>query len=389
MENIFNKPSDLGIDFYGTLLKKDYALPTDTDVDVEEVEDGVVEEGGDVTNAEDVLAIGQDVKEEVQASTDEVSLEDEIRTFAQVLADDGFIVDLPEGVNLDTFSLDDFKTTIKHNLDRREQEAYTNGGKAQVQQLQSALPPMVIQLMNYSLDNPNSSDEDIADYYERIHYNNQVKSLDVTDEADAEVLIKEAMRLEGISDADIAEDIDLWKSNGQLLRVAERMKKKVESIIAQKDRERREREQEIKAVDEQRKNSLKERATNLLSKGTLNGVELTKDEVQFLMYTVLNDNTPVPVKGGKNVTLGYSEALTYVNKYDERGSLENFMLSQLVLKFGPQAIEKFFAKKAKTAETIRFVKEHKHADAGRTGDVPAKQITTSNKLKIDFSRSLK
>ena len=379
----FKGMGDITLD---SLLKKNYDEGDQNETTTDVITDTQTEEVVDTT-VEDVMSIGEEPTNTEDVVPDADDFDSSLRSLAQELADNGFIEALPENVDIDNFSLDGFKETIKFNLEKVKSNSYESGRQYEAERLNNSLPPLVIELVNYSLENPNIDENDVLEYFERKNYGDQVRALNPEDITDAEVIIREARRMDGFSDREIDEEIEGYREANNLQRIARNLKTKLEQNVTARDNQIKDREEQIRKYDQQQADNLKRRAGAILSKGELNGVVLTKEEADYLMYACTQD-VNVPIKGGKKVNIGFSEAVSYANKYDEKGSLENFMLSQLVLRFGPSSIEKFFAKKAKTNETIRFIKENKISDAKRSGQAGFQETTSDNSGKLNFAKLL-
>ncbi|MGL5078266.1 MAG: hypothetical protein ACRDBG_20905, partial [Waterburya sp.] len=116
--------------------------------------------------------------EEVEVDSDEIefdptNLDNYAPDFANSLADLGFIEELPDGVKADNFTFEDFKSTIEHNLKKREEKVYHDGAKAYHENLTRKIPNKVRDFVDFCLSNANVTDEDAMEYFGQLDYTSQ------------------------------------------------------------------------------------------------------------------------------------------------------------------------------------------------------------------------
>lgn len=412
MDFNFNKPVDFSDIIFGQKQEVESQVEETQPVVVENVEPSFVsfedlmksieDQGETKVNAEaDVVTTPIESKDTVEEAgekesdedassieTDVTSLDTYAPDFANSLADMGFINELPEGVKADNFTFEDFKATIQHNLQKREEKVYNDGAKAYHDTISRKVPPLVLNLLDMSLNRANVTDEELYEYIDGLNYSTQVAELNPVDPIDAQIIIREKMRLEQYSEEVIKETIEEYEKLGTLENQAKRIKPILDAHLAKVQADKDRESQQIIEQDKKVKEDLRLRLDNLLSTGQLGGIQLSQDEVRFLYNATLMDDVKIPVKGGKQVEVGYSEALTYAMKYDPKGNLENFLLSQLVLKFGPTAIEKYFAKKARTEETVKFIQQHKMSNAKKSGNTVVERKASASPTKVNIGSQL-
>lgn len=297
------------------------------------------------------------------------------------LATNGFITELPEGINADEFDEDALLKTIEHNIKLRQQEAWSQAIQTEQQRIVSKLSPLAQKVLSYNLDNPNADDGDLESYINSLTAANAVTNLDI--EKDANQIVSDYYnKVLGWNNEEVNEKIANLIETDTLANEAKIVKPKLETHVSklaeQKAREAEAIAEQTRLVNQQ----LGENVKSLLSKGSLNDIPLSREEAGFIFNALMNNEVPVKL-GGKKVEMGYAEAFVLQQKY--QGNLENLALGLLVMKDGIKGIEKFIGKKARSKETEAFIRENRFSNNRKkstTGDNNASYSTGGLNFKM-------
>lgn len=317
--------------------------------------------------------------EQFPAST-EVEFEAQVPNIAQYLVDEGLLKHIPEDIDLDNFDIAAYKKTIEHNQSVLQTEAYSEGSKATKQTIIDRLSPLSQKIVSFNLDNPNATDAEIRQITSDIVHGEYLNNLTV--ENDGERIVREYYKENGWEDKDIDTKIDTLVKTQSLSAEATILKPKLEEIAGNIAQRKTKEAAALKEYEDKLQTSLEEKALTQIKTGKLNGVPLDQETAKFLYAAVMNSEVPVEM-GNRTIHMGYAEALMRQQKYG--GNIENVMLSLLVLKNGPEVIEKYYAKQAKTQEVAKHVKEVKFRNNKRKSDinsVESPMTSTGFKFKV-------
>lgn len=279
---------------------------------------------------------------------------------AQFLYDKGHIKHLPEGFNPEELDVDSYNSLIAHNLEVERKESFTKGLESYQEQLQAKLPSMAKKILQYSLENQNVSDQDIQAIIEESRTQDYFSNLDP--ESNPERVVREYYKHIGWDADSIDDKVSRLIEFDGLTREATSVKPHLDKVADQISAQR---EQDDKAIRDFQNNldkSLEVQTTKQLKSGKLNGVQLDQETAEFLRSAVMNKNVPVQL-GKQTVEMGYAEALMRDQKY--RGNVENVMLSLLILRDGPKALDKYFSQPMKNKAVVEHVKEIKFGSRKR------------------------
>jgi hypothetical protein len=296
--------------------------------------------------------------------------EDVYPQFADKLADLGYITEIPEDVDPEKFDSNAFWKTLEHNFQRQAQEAYERGLEEERQYLTQSLSPLSSSILDYNLTNPNTSDEDILAYVQAKMFENTVGNLNPDKESDAERIITEYYLDQGWSSSDIEEKILTLTESSTLLKEAKLVHPKLVSRAQLISQRKTEDARMIAEAEERMRENLSNRVLGVLEQGELQGIPLSREDVNFIYHAVLNEDFQVPIRGGKKVQMPWAEALMYQHRYDQRnGNLENLMLGLLVMQKGIEPLKELFAVQGQNRATEEMVRQTRFSNQKKTGTV--------------------
>lgn len=313
-------------------------------------------------------------EEEKEDFGDLEALSEVAPTLANLLYEKGHITELPDGVDPDQFSLEDFWKTVDHNIKKKEEGGFLKGVQYEQTRIVNKLPDIAKDILAYSLGD-NLEDGDVLAYIESLTRSRSLKELSPENTVDAEKIITEYYKANGWTKDEIEDKVNALIEGDLLLKEAKLVKPKLDSQAESIARAKVEEQQKIAQYDKQMQEHLDQRVRSILDTGKLKNIDLSKDELVFLYNAVMNNEVPVTLKGGKQVEMGLAEYLVRKNKYDTKeGNLENLLLGLLVMQNGYDAIERFVAKAAREKETSLFVREQKFSNAKKKGSsTPSQQ----------------
>lgn len=309
------------------------------------------------------------IKEEESEGSEEMDLfisDDNAASIANDLFKQGLIKDVPKEVDLKNFTQESLVKTLKHNQLLEANEL----AETQFKNFVNKIGANGKDILELCLANPNITKEEIANYIGDVNGVNYLTSLNV--EKDQSLIVKEYYKSLGWDgdrvDEKIADLIKLEKLDSEAKLLKPELDKRANSIITNRQKEM----DAIQSFENERIKGLETKVVNTLKDGTLMGVELSRENVEFLATAVMNEETPATLPGGKEVRMGYAEALVRHHRFSEKGNLENLMLGLLIMKEGPKAVEKFIANKTREKETQKFIFENQHqSKKKKAGTQPA------------------
>ena len=285
---------------------------------------------------------------------------DYVADYANFLADKDFIKEIPEGVDKENLTLDGFWSMVEHNVKIKEQENYALGREAAIGDISQALTPTSLDIVNYQLTNPNVTEAEVTKYLEFVLYRNQVADLNPEDPFDAEQVVRQFLEGIGSYTAEEVEDaIETHKLANTLVKQAVVLKPKLVADLKKQEALRTRQSQAVLAEEQKLHDKMLGKVREVVTKGQLKGIQLSQDEKQFLIGVFSTDNVSVPVKGGKQVQMGYVDYMTYVNRYTPEGDMERMMLAMLVLGGKDDAIKRHYAEPVKKEEIRKFFTDKK------------------------------
>ena len=283
-----------------------------------------------------------------------------VADFANFFADKEFIKEVPEGVNKEALTIDAFWDIVDHNVKLREQENFALGREDALSQISSTLTPTALDIVNFQINNPNVTETEVNQYLEFVLYRNQVADLNPEDPYDAEQVVRQFLENMGnFSSEEVNDAVEGYKASNSLTKQALVLKPKLVAKLKEQEASRNRQTQAILEQERLVQEKMLGKVKEVVTKGKLKGIDLSEDERKFLIGVFSTDNIQVPVKGGKQVAMGYVDYLTYVNRYTDQGNMENMMLAMLILGGKEEAIRRHYAEPIKKEETKKFFSDNK------------------------------
>lgn len=287
-------------------------------------------------------------------------ISDYLPEVAQFLYDKGHIKHIPEDFDPESLNMDSYDELLKYNQEQVQKEFFTQGLKTYESQLQSKLPPLGKRILEYSLQNQNVSDDDIQQILQEVRTQEYYSQLDPENNPDR--VVREYYSQLGWSDDLVNQKLARLVETGDLESEAKMAKPHLDKVAKRAAQVREEEDRAIREFQAQLDRQLETQTNQQLRTGKLNGVDLDRETASFLQNAVMNKNVPVQL-GKQTVEMGYAEALMREQKY--KGKIENVMLSLLVLRDGPKALDKFFAQPIKNKTLENHIREIKFSSKKR------------------------
>jgi hypothetical protein len=303
-KSIFTKPSE----------EADFSF-ADPEAEVEENTE--TKEVETEASAEETTETKSEVKEsadEVFAALDETEDEDEQEekkeketrgrkkisgisdVFNKLIKDDK-IVPFDDDKPLEEYSAKDWEELIEANLEERASQVRRETPK----QFFESLPQELQIAARYVAD----GGRDLKGLFSTLAQSEEKKSLDIKNENDQEVIIRDYLQATGYGTAEeIAEEIEIWKDLGKLEQQASKFKPKLdkmqEKVIAQKLQEQEMR----KKQQEQASQQYMENVYNTLKEGSLGDIKVDRKTQSMLYNGLVQPNYP-SVSGRNTNLLGH------------------------------------------------------------------------------------
>lgn len=317
-------------------------------------------------------------------NTDYENLSNIAPAVAQLLADNGFFTELPPDVDEEQFDEDALIKTFKHNLGIAEQKSFDEGINYERQRLSSTLPETGIKLLEF-LDNPNLDEDEIKDYLRSVIFENDITRLDPEDSFDAEKIVRAFYEQDGrFTREEVDTKIADLVQSDRLKREASILKPKVDAQASKLAQEQANMKKVIQDQEKQLQGFLVNRTKEMLNKGKLNGIPMTREDAELAYKLIVNNDIPIPVKGGKQVEMGYAELEIFKHKYTKEGNLERLALGLLVMAKGESVIERYFAKQATTEATKDFINKQKFNFQKKSGQTSPNAAPKSSGTNFSF-----
>ena len=304
---------------------------------------------------------------EIEAEDDDAEDDDSGEAgFIQIanrLKEQGFITDIPATIDPGNMDIESFFTLVDHNIKLKSLEEFENGQTAGVNDLAARMSPATVEIINFNLNNPNATDEETFAFAESIMYANSISQLDSSNIYDAEVLVREYLRSTGdLKPDEIDAEIEDYRAANKLEARAQMFKPKLELKLKQQREEKDRIANEIRQREQAIENHFINRVDAILKKGEIKGIKLGDEEKAFI-NSVMRNNVPVPIKGGRTAEMGYLDHLTRKHRFGEPetgADLERLMLALLVMEGKDEVIKKHYATPAAKAEAVKFMQSAKN-----------------------------
>lgn len=335
------------------------------------------EEGGD--DGKDLLPTGGAPLTQTPVSTEE----DMYPQFANLLADKGFITDIPEGINPEEFSAEAFWKTMEYNMALKVNAAQEQGASEQQAYILNSLPPIGQGILELALTQENMNDEDIIDYIDARNFEQVIQKMNPDEAGDAENIIRRYYSSQGWGPQEITEKLTGLVESNTLSREAKiihpKLVNQAQAIVSKKNEDAK----LLAEAEERQKLNVQKRALDKIKTGSLYGIPISKEDGNFIVQALMNDDYQVPVKGGKKVTMTYADAMMYFHKNDpEKGDLDRVMLALLIMKSGPNAIMEHFKKQGQTGATREQVASNRFSNNKLQSGAPPKAAGNDSMFKL-------
>jgi len=274
--------------------------------------------------------------------------------------------DIKEELESETFGFKEFMSSVRKGLEKKKLKEHTEKENAIVEAFKKELGGLSeITRKGIEFERYNQDDNSVADFYKTLVYKSDITNLNPESEKDAEKILKEWNKIQGLSADESDELISDLKESNKLTRQATILKPKLDTKAAEISKSKLEEQRIIEEQQEQLKSKLEEKVIGILNTGKVGSIPVDKQLATWLYRSVIQDEIPVVIKG-KTVNLTGAEALIMYHKYDEKGSVERLMES-LILLTDPEKFNSTYAKEVKLKETEKYVQDHKISAQRKVG----------------------
>lgn len=274
--------------------------------------------------------------------------------------------DIEEELESETFGFKEFMSSVRKGLEKKKLKEHTEKENAIVEAFKKELGGLSeITRKGIEFERYNQDDNSVADFYKTLVYKSDITNLNPESEKDAEKILKEWNKIQGLSADESDELISDLKESNKLTRQATILKPKLDTKAAEISKSKLEEQRTIEEQQEQLKSKLEEKVIGILNTGKVGSIPIDKQLATWLYRSVVQDEIPVVIKG-KTVNLTGAEALVMYHKYDEKGSVERLMES-LILLTDPEKFNSTYAKEVKLKETEKYVQDHKISAQRKVG----------------------
>jgi len=315
-------------------------------------------------------------QEEPKVDVIEEVTESPFKEYASSLVEEDLLEDAPEDFDPEQeITAEVYQNLVKHNLKLYKEKA------TQYEEVFENLSDTTSMLIDYEAN----GGKDIKGFLQSLVYQEEITDLNPSRDADAEKIVFEFYKSQGMESDRIRTKIEKLKDRGDLIDEATELKpeldKKAKAIAESKQKE----QEQKAAFEKQIKTAYVNRVQDTLKSGKLDGVKIPKELGNYLTSVLTTDNVPVKLPNSTEVTVSYMEYLIKKHSYSKEGSIERLALAALLLE-RPEDFNKIYRKEVETKETERFVREHKLSNLKKSGKVteestkPAQNVNALFKL---------
>ncbi len=289
--------------------------------------------------------------------------------------------DIQEELEAEEFGFEQFMSSVKKGLEIKKQKQIEEKENAIVEAFKKELGGLSeITRKGIEFERYNQDDNSVADFYKTLVYKSDITNLNPEVERDAEKILREWNKIQGLSSEESDETISDFKEAGKLSRQASIIKPKLDSKAAEISKMKLDEQRLIDEQEEELKSGLEEKVRSILNTGKVGNIPIDKQLATWLYRSVVQDEIPVKIKG-KTVNLTGAEALVMYHKYDEKGSVERLMQS-LIFLTDPEKFDSTYVKEVKLKETEKYVSDHKIAAQRKAGRDVATETKNKYGLKL-------
>jgi hypothetical protein len=275
---------------------------------------------------------------------------------ANFLQEKGLIVDLPEGFDPGNLTQDNFWDLVSFNVEKKAAEEFDTGYETARKDITNVVSEETLEILNYQLMNPNASEDEVRVHIQQVMYVRDIKDLDPSDPADAEIIIRQYLSSDHTPEQ-IEQELRDAKEMGRLEVRANMWKPILEQRANATLQQKRQRQLQTLQQDQQMHQAFMDKLDGVLKKNKIHGVDLSQEDLAKIRGIFANNRIPVQIGGGKTAELGLMDFLVRKNMYSPEGNVENLALAALILENGPKALEKYIANPVRKAETIKFASQ--------------------------------
>lgn len=350
----------------------------------------------EVDNLDETDSVGLNLNNEDEDYEDEEDDNDELGPLsseeeaAELLYKEGYFTELPEDVDTENFTFEDFVKTVKHNFElqkQKEEEIKSEAANVTFEKIVSKMSPLTQQLFEYELKG--GEEAAIVDLAKSIIYSNDIKSLSTVSVRDQERIVKEYYKSTGDSPQEVEERIKDLASANLLEKEAIRLKPKLDAKADEIAQEKAKQQELLYNQERDNKKKLETKVLSTLKSGNLDGIPLDQEMATFLFDALMNDEVPMRIKG-KQVEVSVAEAMIRYHKYHEKGNVAHLMKALYFL-HDPEKFESYYKKQVTTKESERMIKENRISANTKSGkfvasDTKKSSSTTMNNRFLNTTR---
>ena len=357
---------------------ENFAEPQDIETDDEDSEE--IKEGSNEIPDNDQVEENEEGTETYDVSEQLINITSEWMDKGLIPFDEDSIPDeFKEG-----FGMEEFLKLVELSLEKTKEDTKVEAQKNTFEKVVGSMPEILQRTFEYSLNGVEETD--VKDYMRSLLYEQDIKDLDPTKSEDAEKIVSEWLKDQGLDAAKREARITKLKERGDLEDEAQTFKPQLDLKAEAIAQEKVQFQNNIKKAEQDRKEDLDQRIRGIFEKNTKNGlieikgIPVDRELAGFLHHALVNDEVPATI-GGKNVDLTVSEAIVLYHKYNKGGDLENLMRA-LVLLHQPDKFDEVYSKKAQKVEAEKFIKDHKFSAQKKAGNVFSKKTEESSTPKM-------
>lgn len=197
---------------------------------------------------------------------------------------------------IEKYTQADFQELIEMNITNKVQEAAQTAPILLFQQFPESLQAVI----KHHLDG--GKEDSLKNLFQQLAVAQEVFELDIEKEDDQVRVIREFENLKGIlSPSEIEDEINMIKDRGDLKKVAERYKPKVDEQQAKKIQTRLDDQEKARVAKETAQKQYADTVYTALNKADLNGIPLN-NTLQTMLFYGLTDNTKYTDANGRPTT---------------------------------------------------------------------------------------
>lgn len=280
----------------------------------------------------------------------------QLTDLANYLHEQNLITVVPEGFDTSVLTSESFSQLLTANLAAAGEESYKTGYEAGIGRVFDSVPESAYSMLQYLLNSPNATDDDAKAYMSSIVFGASVDALDPADEGDAELIVRQYHTSKGLPPEQVDSLVADEKALNQLKKKASIYHPMLKQDAVNQKAEKLREAERIRQHETELNNFCKARVVKALSGETVAGLKLDPATKNYVAQVILNDTTPVPVKGGKQIETGYMEGLLYQARYTDKIPPDDLILAALILSGKKETVIKALSEKA-TAKAVGDVKK--------------------------------